>query len=219
MKIAVYTLQIIIISFYGCTSTIEDKKIKPKENSKYFELYPEITSLLNGESYNLDGNYWSLKLANDSTCLIEWSNGKTKKRTKTFFSFREARHFKCTWFNKDFIALKSHSGSDSWFEVYLPLDSIKQEIIIENTLTQDIKENLVISEGRNDTILIIHILKNGMSMEILESEFKCESAFWHYCIDSVAVKNYELFYKLTSPSGSQKSKTVSLGFGFAECGH
>ena len=176
------------------------------------ELCPEIKPLLNGASYNADGNFWSLVQSTDSTCRIEWGNGIVDRKGLDNFPFCVARHFRSVLFNENYIVLKSHWGSGAWFEIYLPLDSSKKELLIDNPVARDWESNLVAYEGFNDTILFVKNLINEVSIPILEREFKCDSPIWHYCIDSVSFQNEMLVYQisLTDKKGKKIKRKIRI---------
>ena len=93
-----------------------------------------MKEILNGQSFDAEGNSTKLVPFTDSTCKIEWGNEKYTRKTNSDFHFHIARHFQTVWNNLKFKSLRTHTGSDSWFEVYLPLDTNKAEIIIEKKM-------------------------------------------------------------------------------------
>ncbi|HRG02347.1 MAG TPA: hypothetical protein PKZ75_14610 [Bacteroidia bacterium] len=192
-----------VIYFFGCTPTEKTKDI-PVKKVNYLDLYPEMKEMLNGQLFDASGNSWTIIPFTDSTCKIEWGTEKFTRKTETDFHFHIARHFHSVWDNLKFKSIRAHTGSDSWFEIYLPLDSNKSEIIIDNPLARDREKSLIVSEGWGDTIVFITNLITREKKGIVEKEFKCESAFWHYCIDSVSLKNSELYLDLKSVDGKSK---------------
>jgi hypothetical protein len=208
----IFIFLLVSFSFFCCSEPIEKPGKKELVKKNYFELCPEIKSLLNGSSYNTDGNFWALTQSTDSTCRIDWGNSSIDRKGKNNFSFCVARHFSSVLFNEKYIVLRSHWGSDAWFEVYLPLDSTKEEILIDNPLARDWENNLVAYEGFGDTILVVKNLNNGINIPILEREFKCDSPIWHYCLDSVLINNRTLFYQIstTDKKGEKVKRKIRL---------
>ena len=196
-----------VICFFGCspTSTEKPKQITTKKIN-YLDIYPEMKGILNGQSFDAEGNSWTIIPYTDSTCKIEWTTEKFDRKTNSDFHFHIARHFESVWDNLKFKSIRTHTGSDSWFEIYLPLDTNKSEIIIENPLARDRGKSLIVSEGLGDTLVFITNLVTKERKAILEKEFKCESTFWHYCIDSISINNSELYLSLKSVD--KKTKTL-----------
>lgn len=187
-------------------------KTDVKEKTDYYKLYPEIKDLLNVSNFDHDGNSWTLVTQNDSTCKINWSTTKSDRKGTLDFPFSIARHFSPSWTNSKFLVLRSHTGSDAWFDLFLPLDTTRQEFVIYNPLAQDQANNYVLAEGYQDTIFTIHNLCNGMTMEVLETEYKCESVSWSSCIDSISVYDWKYYYRLKPTSTSKKPTEINGGF-------
>jgi hypothetical protein len=72
--------------------------------------------------------------------------------------------------------------------------------------------NYVLSEGSQDTIFNIYNLSNGMTIEVLEKEYKCESISWSYCIDSISVYDWKYYYRLKPTEISKKPTERNGGF-------
>jgi hypothetical protein len=174
--------------------------ISKNDTVDLIKLDPELAERIGKiESTSLD-NYYKLILVTDSTCKIEWGNKRIKKQSMRDYYFSEARRLYFDWENEDFLVLKAGRGSDAWFNVFLSLDSVGRDEIIENTLTQDKKRSLVIAECSSpDTTMVIHNLKSKELQYIIETD-KCSSVFVHYCIDTIAFTDKGLYYKWTLPN-------------------
>lgn len=195
----------------SCNSNVTTKTDVP-EKTDYYKLYPEIKELLNVSNDDPEGNSWTLVTQNDSTCKINWSTSKLDKKGTLDFPFSIARHFRPSWTNSKFLVLRSHTGSNAWFDLFLPIDTTRQEFIIYNPLAQDQTNNYVLAEGYQDTIFNIHNLCNGMTIEVLEREYKCESISWSYCIDSISVYDWKYYYRLKPNSNSKNLSERNGGF-------
>ncbi len=193
----------------SCNSNVATKTDVEKKTD-YYKLYPEIKDLLNASNYDPDGNSWTLVTQNDSTCKINWSTTKSDRKGTLEFPFSIARHFRPSWTNSKFLVLRSHTGSNAWFDLFLPLDTTRQEFVIYNPIAQDQANNYVLAEGYQDTIFNIYNLCTGMKMEVLEKEYKCESVSWTYCIDSVAIYDWQFYYRL-KPNNEFKKPTERNG--------
>jgi len=178
----------------------------------YYKLYPEIKELLNVTNVDPEGSSWTIVTDDDSTCKINWSTIKSETKGKLDFPFSIARHFTPSWSNSKFLVLRSHSGTGAWFDLFLPLDSARQEFVIYNPIAKDQANNYVLAQGIADTIFNIHNLCNGMTIEVLEKEYKCESASWSYCIDSVSVYDWHYYYRLKPNATSKKPIERRGGF-------
>lgn len=200
-----------LVVLTSCNSNVATKT-EVRRKVDYYKLYPEIKDLLGVSNYDPDGNSWTLVTQNDSTCKIYWSTTKSERKGTLEFPFSIARHFRPSWTNSKFLVLRSHTGSDSWFDVFLPLDTTRQEFVIYQPLTQDQANNYVLAQGYQDTIFKIHNLCNGLTMEVLETEYKCESVSWFYCIDSISVCDWKFYYRLKPTSTSKKPKEINGGF-------
>ena len=173
--------------------------ISKKDTVDIMKAYPELAERLGKIESTPLGNYFILTLATDSTCKLEWGNKKIKRQSTRDYFFNEARRLHLDWENNEFLVLKVGQGSDTWINIFLPLDNGEQEQVIGNALTKDKDKNLVVAEyPSSDTTMIIHNLKTKEVQYIIETN-KCGSAFNHYCIDTITFTNKGLYYKWTLP--------------------
>lgn len=177
----------------------ETQALKKGTLNNMMSLYPELKERIGKTELTPLRNYYRLILASDSTCRIEWGNAKVNNSTKSDYHFHTARRFRINWENDDFLVLKAGTGSDTWFSLFLPLDSLAEESIIHNTLARNEERSLVVAEQSSgtDTIMFIYNLKSGQTQYIVDKE-KCE-AFHHYCLDTVIVKEKEMYYRWVVP--------------------
>jgi hypothetical protein len=196
-------LVLITLGMVSCNvkqATHEDNEVSKKDTIDLIKLYPELAERIEKIESTPLGNYFKFTLMTDSSCKIEWGNKRTKKQSSREYYFSEARQLHFDWENEDFLVLRAGRGSDAWFNVFLPLDSVGQDEIIENTLTQDKRRNLVVAEFlATDTTMVIHNLKSKEFQYVIETD-KCSSVFIHYCIDTIAFIDKGLYYKWTLPN-------------------
>jgi hypothetical protein len=197
--------------FVSCSSeerkpevTSDNRELVPypeKYAKDKFSPYPEMAGILDSINSTPNGGFYKLIPYTDSTCKIEWGNTKVKRVSKDDYHFHAARRFSLEWENKDFIVLESWTGSDSRFNVILPLDSLSKESEIWNPIAFNKRKNLIAQEGYgfSDTIVILQNIKTGKSQPIIDKMNKCESAFNHYCIDSISIQNKEVYIKWVLP--------------------
>jgi hypothetical protein len=190
------------VSHLATTDTIGvgHKEENSPDTIKLAVLPPEVLKLLDKQNITPKGNYYNLKLSSDSTFVIEWSNGNEKRVTEMDFPLSPLiERFHLGWENDKFIALRAWTGSDWWFDLFLPLGSDSSEFSIGNVLTFDKNQNLVVNEYASaDTIMAIHNLVSKTTQFIIEKN-RCESALTHYCIDSIAFTKNGLYYRWTLP--------------------
>jgi hypothetical protein len=208
MKLFTYTV-FLIFTLSACSSeekkptTTSDERIElvpdPEKNAKdKFSPYPEMQDKLNKTIITKERNYYKLIPSTDSTCKIEWGNTKLKRISEDF-DFYFARRLSLNWENKDFLVLEGGSGSDTWFNLILPLDTLSGISDVWNPMAYNKERNLIAIEGYADTILVIRNIKTGKSQPIIDGINKCESVFNHYCIDSISIQNKEVYIKWIIP--------------------
>lgn len=181
--------------------------------SSYFNLTAQNKSDLKAiDFYQVNstklGNTWQLIKTNDSTFKIHWSSNNIARETTSEFDSFLSERFHLVMENADFIALRAGTGSDTWFDVYLPLKAKEKEFSLQNSLAYDDKNNFVAVEEIGDTIMQIVNLKTKKRQPIIEKPNSCSSAFNHYCIKSVSFSNGILLYKWITPNNIDNDKYV-----------
>lgn len=173
--------------------------IPKTEKVDFMKPYPELVERIDKKDSTALGNYFKLTIATDSTCRIEWGNSKIKRKTKNDYHFHISRRFRLEWENVDFLVLRAGTGSGAWFSLVLPLDSLTDELTIDNTLTQNERQNLIVAEQfpGTDTVMYILNLKTNQTQYITDKA-KCET-FYHLCLDTVILSDKKLYYKWSTP--------------------
>lgn len=171
---------------------------------KLIDSYPELTDRINKTENTPGGNFFRLVLSSDSTCKVEWGN-TSKTRTSSDLHFHIARKLEFVLENKDFLVLEAGTGSDTWFDLILPLSYDSTEFSIQNPLAFNTGGTEVVCEYPSaDTVMVIENLLTRNIQFVLEKE-KCSSFFVHYCVDTVVLTNKELYYKWAVPNTEDKS--------------
>ncbi|MFN7703748.1 MAG: hypothetical protein ACK5WV_15590 [Chryseotalea sp.] len=199
-KILLILLTLVTVSCdKGRPSSDKHEVASIKDTVDLMKSYPELAELIDKPESTPSDNYFKLIIASDSTCRIEWGNGKFKRETNSDFHFNISRRFRLDWENENFLVLRAGTGTGAWFSLFLPLDSVSQELTIDNTLTKDEHRNLVVAEQfpGTDTIMYILNLSTGKTQYIKDDQ-KCET-FHHLCLDTVMLTKTQLYYKWSTP--------------------
>jgi len=196
-------LILLTLGVISCTTRQESQDIQEtipiEEKVDLTTLYPELAERINNKYSTPLGNYYKLTMSTDSTCRIEWGNSKIKKLTNDDYHFHFARRFSFEWENKDFLVLRTWTGTGAWFSLFLPLDSLTSESTIENTLTKNEGQNLVVAEQFPGTDTIMYILNlKTKQIQFIKDKAKCET-FNHLCLDTVILADRKLYYKWSTP--------------------
>jgi hypothetical protein len=185
------------------------KQVSKGKKNDQMKLYPELEKRIGITESTPSGNYFKIILVTDSTCKVEWGNRLIKRKSSKDFYFSEATRLYFEWENKNFLVLRAGRGSDAWFDTFLPLDVTSTDFKVENVLTQNKKNNMIVAEYiGTDTIMFIRNLTNGKTQYVLEDK-KCGSSFNHYCLDSIKLTNKGLYYRWILPHKIDDNKGAS----------
>jgi hypothetical protein len=182
-----------------------------KNRIKSIEIDSTIFNLeiFNQTNFTDRENYYKIITSDYSNCFIHWGNKSLHKKSNKKFYCNEFKNLHFEWENNKFISVKSSRGSDSWFNIFLPLEESAQEVIYENILAYDKKNNLIAAEFLSkDTVLDVYNLVNGKHLYIIEKSY-CESAFNHYCIDTIFFQDNQLIYNWILPNKLEENQKIS----------
>ena len=166
-----------------------------------FSSYDTITT---------NGNYIKY-LVKEKSAKLEYGNENFNRVLPELYSceIADARVPKFKWDNNDFICLGYGCGSPCWGVLILPLNSkdCVRKIMYDKAWDPG-KNILVYIGGPEYENLIVENIKTKMS-QIIEISKKCSSIFLGYCIDSVAIRNNELYYRFVEPNIFDKNKRLT----------
>ncbi|MBL7790175.1 MAG: hypothetical protein JNL75_10145 [Chitinophagales bacterium] len=192
---------LLIIAFLSCDQNcIKDSKVLNGKDPKSVQYECEIDTSVIKE----DDNFYQVIKLSDTSSYLKWGNKETTFYSKTeidnFYLEKERLHFQ--WINKKFICLGRSSGSDIWLNIILPLKEDAKPKIYENALAFDKENGLVICEGfiHKEAPLKAENIYTGETEILGKNWTKCDAcSFYHYCIDSISIKNRELYVKWATP--------------------
>lgn len=173
-----------------------------------FECFPELSRIIN-KPQKCKGGFWKVILKNDSTTKIQISYNGNKTLSAHKFGLLESRHFHFIDENENFLILRTHTGSDWWNDLLIPLNKNVKEYYLENTLAYDSTGQYVAVEGQGNTLFVIINLINGSQQAVLNSWKWCEASSNDYCVKNVYFRNGQLFWEQYSPNCFEKSKEYS----------
>ena len=97
------------------------------------------------------------------------------------------------------------TGSDTWLDIILPLTKNADLNYYENCLAVEKEKGIVVYEyPSEDSILIAENISTKKKQIIGKNWLKCSSAFYHYCIDSISIKNNLLYIEWVVPNRIDK---------------
>ncbi|PIQ22147.1 MAG: hypothetical protein COW65_04850 [Cytophagales bacterium CG18_big_fil_WC_8_21_14_2_50_42_9] len=169
--------------------------IKNITSDSSLSYYPELQERLGKKDITPLKNFFLLNKASDSTCRITWGNNRVTRSGNEEIDIYLARRLHYQWENSQYLILKGGTGSGAWINMVLPFDKSDKVKTFENILCFDAEDNLVASQYYNDTILVVQNLKTDQKQYIVLEGTPCEAASNLYCIDSVGIKNKELYLK------------------------
>ena len=166
-----------------------------KLNNTSLSDYPELQEKLGKKDFTPKNNFFLLEQSSDSTCRITWGNNEVTRNTQEEIDFNLARRLHYQWENTEYLILKGGTGSGAWLNFVLPFSKSEKVKTFDNLLCFDPENNLVASQYFNDTVLVVQNLKTDQKEYIVLKDTPCEAASNLYCIDSIGIKNRELYLK------------------------
>ena len=114
--------------------------------------------------------------------------------------------------NKDYVLLRFNCGSPCWGGTILPLNMDQEPETFMYYYDVDFANNLIAfldnDSKTNAAIIKVKNLKSGKIKEVKIKE-PCISAVPIYCLDSLSLKNNELYYQWITETAESKEKKVS----------
>lgn len=178
------------------------------QNDPSLSDYPELQERLGKKEFTPQKNFFILDKATDSTCRITWGNNMVTRTNTEDIDFYLARRLHYQWENSQYLILKGGTGSGAWINMVLPFKKTEKVKTFENMLCFDAVDNLVATQYYNDTILVVQNLKTDQKQYIVLSDTPCEAASNLYCIDSVGLKNKELYLKWATANLANDSSRI-----------
>ena len=198
---------------FGCHNQADkaDEKKIANQISHSQKKYP----LIDTSKVQLSDSYYQFIKITDSTSTIKWGNKSitnyVSDTTNNFYIEKDEINLK--WSNGKFIALGRSTGSDTWFNIILPLTKNTDVKFYENPLTVDKENGIIVYEYYFeicDTILIAENIMTGKKQYIGAGWKKCSSVFNHYCIDSISVSKNQLYLEGTLPNNIDKPNKTEI---------
>jgi hypothetical protein len=170
--------------------------------------YPELMELIN-EMNKCNSGYWKVVLVNDSATQIQLNRVSDTIKSVTRFSLWESRFFHVIGESENFLILGTHTGSDWWNDLLIPLNSSVQEYYIENRMAYDAQYHYAAIEGQGNTLFNIINLLNGRTQAIPNKWKPVKSSLNHNGIRNVRIENGYLFWDQYYPYYSGKDQQIS----------
>ena len=201
-KLSYFLLSLfLIVSACGCS-------VKKNLSDNSLSDYPELLGKLGKKDITPKSNFFLLEQSSDSTCKITWGNNTIARSGQEEIDFNLARRLHYQWENTEYLILKGGTGSGAWLNFVLPFSKSEKVKTFNNLLCFDPEDNLVASQYFNDTVLVVQNLKTDQKQYIVLKDTPCEAASNLYCIDSIGIKNKELYLKWATANLENDSSRI-----------
>jgi hypothetical protein len=203
-------ISILALTTLSCRQHSDEKSETEivKQTTSLQRQYPQIDT----DKIFISDSYYQFVRLTDSTSTVKWGNKSfsnfCKDTSDNFFFDKERIQLK--WSNNKFIAIGRGAGSDTWFQIILPLTKDADLKIYENPLATDKDNDIIIYEYNSDTVLVAENMTTGKKQIIGTNGKKCSSAFSHYCIDSISVSKKQLYIKWTLPNKIEEHNKTEI---------
>ena len=147
-------------------------------------------------------SFYKYQKLNDSLSIIKWGTKNFENSTEPIETFLLDERTYEKWRNEKFICLTRSIGSDTKFDIILPLKENSKNKYISNSLAYDKNNGKVIFEEGN--ILTVQNLNNDKKEVLGKMLKKCDSFFIHYCIDSINIDNNKVYIEWVTPNKIDK---------------
>ncbi|GAB5416682.1 MAG: hypothetical protein Crog4KO_21710 [Crocinitomicaceae bacterium] len=196
-------LPFVLWMMIGCSSGVSEVEMHPSADGSTPEIVEQnsLDSIVRIDDDT--GVFCEFSLASDSTYSIQWGDSVYRYMSDLLLDdyLVNPDRIHINWHNDNFLSIISGTGSDTWIEVVLTRKERSLGRIYWNTLAFDREEGIVFYEyPDNDSTLIAEDFFTQEKLVIGKEWARCASAFPHYCIDSVQMRNGELYvewYPLT----------------------
>lgn len=166
--------------------------IAKAQTADKFDGYPLLKEGLNKRNWTPAKSYYLMTKASDSTVHLYWGNDGLKRKYNADLDLRSAEKIHVQWANENYLILQYGTGSGVWVNIALPLDKEAKTHKFCNGIYFDEIDNLIVSEGYGDTILIAQNLKTGRKQFIIDKKHCC-TVYNSACVDEVTIKNKVLY--------------------------
>jgi len=199
-------LYLFLSSFLSVTACVNPIR-ESRTNSSLIE-YPELQERLGKKEFTPQKNFFFLNKSSDSTCRVIWGNNKVTRSGADEIDFYLANRLHYQWENSKYLILKGGTGSGAWVNIVLPFDKSEKVKTFDNMLCFDPENNLVAFQYFDDTVLVVQNLKTYQKQYIVLENSTCEAASNLFCIDSVGIKNKELYLKWVTSNLANDSSRI-----------
>jgi hypothetical protein len=191
----------IISILLGLEFFISQANSQNDECVKHFSFYDTIS---------VNGNYIKYHVKNNNV-TIEFGNQTFHRflKDKITCDIADARIPHYIWDNNEFICLEYGCGSPCWGVLILPLNSKDTIRNIMYNLAFDPTNNLIAYlDNSNYDKIVIENLKTKVR-QVIEFTKSCNDAFIGYCIDSISIRNNELYYRFAEPDKIERNRKLT----------
>ncbi|HMK25028.1 MAG TPA: hypothetical protein VK483_03295 [Chitinophagaceae bacterium] len=194
-----------------------DKIVTNRNKPEYYpdttwdklEYYPEVKSILNNKNFVSHNNYYLLSLQDSDGVNISWGNDTLIRTLPEKRSFNVAGKMHLAWSNNHYLILRYSMGSGVSGNIVLPINKTEDTQYFDNVLCFDSLANIIgVEQQGGDTILFAQNLKTGRKEFITDGGRHCTAAFFSSCIDSIGIKNKELYLVWAIPDNFEDNKKV-----------
>ena len=204
-----FTHFIIIVLFLGALSTQAKSQIE--DCLTQYSGYDTVSSNGNFIKYHLKYEYLTKYHIKNNYVSLEYGNRSFHRFLKEKFECQTAdsRIPSLEWDNNDFICLRYGCGSPCWGVLILPLDSTDSARNIMYELAFNTPDNLIVYlDNDHYEKIVVENLKSKVK-QVIEVPLKCDAAFLGACIDSISIKNKELYYRFAVPNNFDNNKKLT----------
>jgi hypothetical protein len=128
---------------------------------------------------------------------IEWGNKKFKRALRNDYDCNSAASWvpNIYWTTSEYIGLHYSCGSPCWGFIILPLNATDSVFEGMYDFDFDTRNNQVVYlDYKENKELVVENWKTGKKTRI-KSKVECSSAFLGYCIDSIRIRDGNLFVR------------------------
>ena len=165
-----------------------------------------------------NGYFVKYSLVSDTSYIISWGNKKFHRNLDEKTIGADAWYPRYEYSNDSVIILRAGCGNPCWYALILPLNKNKQIRRVDFPEGYDMKNNLIVYLGNNDTLIVIENYLDGKRKAIIGKN--CGSSFNGYCIDSISINNRQFYmrwftdYEFDKPKNKRKTKTIKFKVNF-----
>jgi hypothetical protein len=206
-----FIFSIILFNFLGCQS------ITSEQNS--FEHATEVkdtveNSIVLDTTRQVENDvFYQFIPVTDSTSRIKWGNQKITNISRVIVDnyYLTDKRLYLEWSNDKFIFLGKWGYGDTWVNIILPLQPGEDLRFYQNIMAVEKNRGYVVYEyPEEDSILIAENILTGKQQVVGSNWNTCGSIFYHYCIDSISIKNETLYVEWVPLNEEKKNKKKEI---------